>query len=134
MQVCHGKSAPLKRIKTGDYVCYYSPTEAFGGSDRLQAFTAIGKVWDGDAYMFDMGGGFHPYRRDVVWADAGEAPIRPLLHALEFTAGKQNWGGPFRFGLFSVSERDFRTIAAAMKANLELCVAATEMETGGREC
>jgi hypothetical protein len=131
MQVCHGKGAPLKRIKTGDYVCYYSPTETFGGSDRLQAFTAIGKVWDGDPYIFDMGAGFHPYRRDVAWAEAVEAPIKPLLDVLDFTAGKQSWGGPFRFGLFSVSEGDFRTIATAMKANLKSCLAATESETRG---
>jgi EVE domain len=119
MQVCHGKGAPLKRIKTGDYVCYYSPTATFGGSDRLQAFTAIGKVWDGDPYIFDMGAGFHPYRRDVAWAVAVEAPIKPLLNVLDFTAGKQSWGGPFRFGLFSVSARDFQTIAAAMGADLD---------------
>jgi hypothetical protein len=118
MQVCHGKGAPLKRIRTGDYVCYYSPTTNFGGSDRLQAFTAIGRVWDGDAYIFDMGEGFHPFRRDVAWAEAVEAPIRPLLEALDFTAGKQSWGGPFRFGLFSVSARDFQTIADAMGAAL----------------
>jgi EVE domain len=118
MQVCHGKGAPLKRIRTGDYVCYYSPTTNFGGSDRLQAFTAIGRVWDGDAYIFDMGEGFHPFRRDVAWAEAVEAPIRPLLEALDFTAGKQSWGGPFRFGLFSVSAGDFQTIADAMGAEL----------------
>jgi hypothetical protein len=118
MQVCHGKGAPLKRIRTGDYVCYYSPTTNFGGSDRLQAFTAIGRVWDGDAHIFDMGEGFHPFRRDVAWAEAVEAPIRPLLEALDFTAGKQSWGGPFRFGLFSVSARDFQTIADAMGAAL----------------
>jgi hypothetical protein len=118
MQVCHGKGAPLKRIRTGDYVCYYSPTTNFGGSDRLQAFTAIGRVWNGDPYIFDMGAGFHPYRRDVAWAEAVEAPIRPLLDALDFTASKQSWGGPFRFGLFSVSARDFQTIADAMGADL----------------
>jgi hypothetical protein len=65
-----------------------------------------------------MGAGFHPYRRDVAWAEAAEAPIKPLLNVLDFTAGKQSWGGPFRFGLFSVSARDFQTIAAAMGADL----------------
>lgn len=25
MQVCHGKAAPLRRIKPGDRVAYYSP-------------------------------------------------------------------------------------------------------------
>lgn len=26
-QVCHGKQNPLKRMKTGDWLIYYSPTE-----------------------------------------------------------------------------------------------------------
>src|SRR5437879_3630028 len=46
MQVCHGKAAPLRRVKPGSRVVYYSPTEAFGGKERLQAFTALGVVRD----------------------------------------------------------------------------------------
>src|SRR5262249_31349033 len=42
VQVSHGKAAPLKRIKPGDRVVYYSPTVTLGGKDKLQAFTAIG--------------------------------------------------------------------------------------------
>jgi hypothetical protein len=60
MQVSHGKAAPLKRIKPGDRVVYYSPTVALGGKslggkDKLQAFTAIGTVKDREPYVFDMG-------------------------------------------------------------------------------
>jgi len=44
MQVSHGKAAPLRRIRSGDRVVFYSPTEAFRGKDRLRAFTAIGIV------------------------------------------------------------------------------------------
>jgi EVE domain-containing protein len=47
MQVCHGKAAPLRRLAPGDRIAYYSPTESFGGKDRLQAFTAIGVVAPG---------------------------------------------------------------------------------------
>jgi len=71
---------------------------------------------------FDMGGGFRPFRRNVSWAQANEVEIRPLLDALEFTAGNKNWGYQLRFGLFSISERDFDTIAKAMT---------TESLTGG---
>jgi hypothetical protein len=116
MQVCHGKAAPLKRIKPGDRVVYYSPTVTFGGKDRLQAFTAIGVVKDSAPYTFDMGGGFLPYRREVAWAKAEEVPIRPLLDALDFTAGNPNWGHQFRFGLFPITGHDFRLIKAAMRA------------------
>ena len=44
MQVCHGKAAPLRRVQPGDGILYYSPSEAFGAKDRLQAFTAAGIV------------------------------------------------------------------------------------------
>lgn len=116
MQVCHGKQGPLKRMKPGDRVAYYSPTVTFRGSDRLQAFTAIGTVRPGEPYAFDMGDGFVPFRRGVDWADARETPIRPLLDALEFTAGKPHWGYAFRYGLIPVGDRDFAVIAGAMGA------------------
>jgi hypothetical protein len=118
MQVSHGKAAPLKRIKPGDRVVYYSPSVTLGGKDKLQAFTAIGMVKPGELYLSDMGKGFKPYRRDVAWAKAIEAPIRPLLNKLEFTAGKPNWGYQLRFGLFPISEADFRLIAQAMQLDL----------------
>ncbi|WP_211109107.1 EVE domain-containing protein [Azospirillum tabaci] len=118
MQVCHGKAAPLRRIRPGDRVAYYSPTERFQGKDRLQSFTAVGVVRDGAPYPFDMGGGFVPFRRDVRWLDGRETPILPLLDRLDFSAGVRNWGYPFRFGLFTVTDRDLDTIAAAMGAVL----------------
>ena len=116
MQVSHGKAAPLKRIKPGDRVIYYSPTVVYGEKDGLQSFTAIGTVKEGDPYQVDMGKGFTQYRRDVTWAKAKEAPIQPLLEKLEFTAGKTNWGYKLRFGLFPISAGDFRLIAKAMGA------------------
>lgn len=119
MQVCHGKGGPLKRIRPGDGVVYYSPTQSFGGAERLQAFTAIGIVAATEPYRFDMGGGFVPFRRDVAWAEADETPIRPLLDALDFTAGKQNWGYQLRFGLFPISPHDFGLIAGAMQAQID---------------
>ena len=64
----------------------------------------------------EVGKGFTPCRRDVAWAAADEAPIRPLLGKLAFTAGKRNWGYQLRFGLFAISAADFYLIAAAMGA------------------
>lgn len=116
MQVCHGKAAPLRRIRPGGRVVYYSPTDKFGAADGLKSFTAIGTVLPGEPYQFDMGGGFIPFRRDVSWWPAEEAPIQPLLHQLELTAGVRNWGYPFRFGLLPVSLGDFDRIAEAMRA------------------
>ncbi len=114
MQVCHGKAAPLRRVKPGDRIAYYSPTISFCGKERLQAFTAIGTVRDGEPYPFDRGGGFSPLQRDVDWEKAGEAPIKPLLNTLELTAGKRNWGYSFRYGLLGISARDSSVIAEAM--------------------
>lgn len=118
MQVHHGRAAGLKRIKPGDRIAYYSPTGAFGGKDKLQAFTAIGVIAAREPYQHDMGAGFRPFRRDVRWQWSRAAPIAPLLDTLDFTAGQRNWGYKLRFGRFEVSERDFERIAAAMGARL----------------
>ena len=118
MQVNHGKAAPLRRVKPGDGIVYYSPTTILGEKDGLQAFTAIGTIRDGEPYQGHMGAGFTPFRRDVDWARAEETPIKPLLDRLEFSAGKSNWGYQLRFGLFPVSAGDFALIAEAMGAKM----------------
>ena len=118
MQVGHGKHAPLKRVKPGDRVAYYSPTVVFGDKDKLQSFVSIGIVQPGDPYAADMGGGFVPYRLDVKYLRSKEAPILPLLDEFEFVEDRARWGYKFRFGLFEVSEHDMRLIAGAMHAVL----------------
>jgi len=117
MQVNHGKAAPMRRISPGDGVAYYSPTETFGGKDRLQAFTLVGRVKPGDIYEGQMGG-WAAHRRDVAWAEAQDAPIAPLLDTLEFTKGQRNWGYKLRFGLFEITGADFEVIATAMGAKV----------------
>jgi len=69
-----------------------------------------------EPYQFDMGGGFVPFRRDVDWQQTGTASILPLLDQLELTAGKRQWGAPFRFGLVRISAVDMAVIAQAMGA------------------
>jgi EVE domain len=120
MQVCHGKAAPLRRLSPGDRVVYYSPTEKFGGKDRLQAFTAIGVVAPGAPYQADIGSGVCAFRRDVLWSEAVETPVRPLLGCLSFAQDNRNWGYQLRFGLFKVEDEDMRIIASAMGAMLAL--------------
>jgi hypothetical protein len=117
MQVCHGKCAPLKRMAPGDRVAYYSPTVTMGGKNTLQSFVSIGIVQPGVPYEFNMGGGFVPFRRDVVYVPAHEAPIAPLLDAFEFVEDRARWGYKFRFGLFKVSDHDMALIASAMGAD-----------------
>ena len=123
MQVCHGKGGPLRRMSPGDYVAYYSPTETFGGKDRLQAFTAIGVVKPGAPYQADMGGGFRPFRRDVAWGDAAEVPIRPLLESLAFTRDNPNWGYKLRLGLFEIEAEDMELIRHVAASHRPLLLA-----------
>lgn len=119
MQVCHGKRGPLQRVQPGDRVSYYAPATTMRGKDRLQSFVSIGRVRPGAPYAFDMGGGFVPFRRDVDYVPAQEAPIAPLLDHFEFVEDRQHWGAKFRFGLFPVSDHDMRLIAQAMHADLQ---------------
>lgn len=120
MQVCHGKCAPLKRVQPGDRVAYYAPTVTMGGKDKLQSFVSIGLVQAGAPYAFDMGGGFVPFRRDVTYVSAQEAPIAPLLNHFAFVDNRARWGSKFRFGLFQVCDADIRLIAQAMQADSSL--------------
>lgn len=119
MQVCHGKCAPLKRMAPGDRVAYYAPTVTMGGKDKLQCFVSIGIVLPGEPYRFDMGGGIEPFRRNVFYAAAQEAPIAPLLDHLHFVEDRTNWGYKFRFGLFKINDHDLSLIANSMRANLD---------------
>ena len=113
-QACHGKAAPLKRMSVGDGVLYYSPTVTFRGQDKCQAFTAIGRVIGESVYLYDMGGGFIPNRRDVEYFASEEVPIRPLIPFLTFIENKQRWGYLFRFGFFEIPQVDFDLIAGHM--------------------
>jgi len=106
MQVCHGKAAPLRRLSAGDRVIYYSSVQTMGGRDRVQAFTAVGRMRAGAPYQADANGVFQPWRRNVDWLKANATPIAPLLDQLEFTRGRRSWGAPFRFGLFEISDVD----------------------------
>ncbi len=114
MQVNHGKLAPLRRIQPGDRIVYYSPSTVMHGKNRLQSFTAIGVVGDGEPYQVTMSEDFSPFRRDVDWCSANEAPIQPLLPDLDLTAGNPNWGYQLRRGLLPISEHDMDLIAKAM--------------------
>jgi hypothetical protein len=113
-QLCHGKMSPLRRLRPGDRIVYYSPKERMRSGAPVQAFTAIGVIKDGEPYEFDMGGGFVPHRRDVNFFDAAQAPIAPLLEQLSFTKGRPSWGSAFRFGGFEISKEDYCLIAQAM--------------------
>lgn len=113
----HANVQPLRRMKAGDGFVHYSPGVAFRGKEPLQFFTAIGVLKERPSYLFDMGGGSVPHRRDIDWVEGREVPIRPWLDNLEFAEGSRNWSHKFRFGHLAISEHDFRVIAQAMHAD-----------------
>jgi hypothetical protein len=54
VQLNHGKSQPLARMQPGDGFAFYSPRESYPDGAVLQAFTAIGRIADGDVYEATM--------------------------------------------------------------------------------
>lgn len=113
-QACHGKAAPLRRMKKGDMVIYYSGKETFGKPEKRQEFTAIGRVADNDVHHFQMTKDFCPARRNISFFDSNSTSILPLIDNLEFIRNKKQWGYLFRRGFFEISENDFKLISSKM--------------------
>ena len=114
VQANHGKAAPLRRMKPGDWALCYSPKLEYSGQEKCQAFTAIGRVTGEVVYQHDMGDNFVPFRRDVGFLDCVETPIIPLVPDLTFIRDKTRWGYLFRFGFFEIPIDDLNTIAGHM--------------------
>ncbi|MGE3318772.1 MAG: EVE domain-containing protein [Candidatus Berkiella sp.] len=113
-QVCHGKLGPLKRMKPGDFLIYYSPNKQFGEKTPYQCFSALGVIQEGEPYAVKMSEDFIPYRINVQYLNTQDTPIRPLLPQLSFIKDKTKWGAAFRFGILKIPCEDFKIIATAM--------------------
>ena len=111
-QVCHAKGGPLKRMKKGDYLLYYSPKVALDSNQKLQAFTAVGKMKDDRVYQFEMAPDFIPFRRDVEYFQ----PVRscPIEVARQHPDWK-TYAKQLRYGHFEVSCDFFMYIFDYMK-------------------
>jgi hypothetical protein len=116
-QVCHGKEAPLRRMKAGDWLIYYSPATEMHGGAPLRAFTALGEVADDRVYRHDMGDGFVPYRRQVRYHPVRPVPLAEVAGLLHLTA-RPSWGIALRRGLLELDEHDFEIISGAMRLRL----------------
>lgn len=117
IQVCHGKAAPLKRIKKDDLVVFYSPKNSLNDKAPLQLFTAIAKMKDDEIYQVEQFKGFEPFRRKAEFLQCSETAIRPLINELTFINDKTRWGAPFRYGLVKIPEQDFHLIAKNMNCD-----------------
>lgn len=116
-QTDHGKSHPLRRMKVGDGLVYYSPKLEQGGEAQCQAFTAIGCVVGEDIYQHDAGNDFRPHRREVTYLPSRDASITPLINRLTFIKEKPRWGLIFKYSIIHISKEDFEIIATAMNVN-----------------
>ena len=119
-QVCHGKPGPLRKMREGDGLVYYSSVLEFGKKDPCQKFTALGRVSGGEPYQFTMSDDFIPWRRNIEYVSCVEVPIALLLQQLSFIRDKKRWGYPFRFGCFSIPEADFELISLQMTQSKSL--------------
>ena len=119
-QAAHGKAEPLRHLSSGDVMVFYSEGTQFRAGERLQAFTAIGRVAGKEPFQTKVTAKFIPWRRRVEFVESEEASILPLIPDLTFITDKTNWGLSLRRGLFEISEADCAAIARAMKADLGL--------------
>ena len=113
-QACHGKVTPLKRMKKGDLVIYYSSKQTFGKPEKCQEFTALGKVSDDEIYQQQVSEDFCPSRRNIEFLQCKDTSILPLIDDLQFIQNKQSWGYPFRFGILEINKHDFDLISSQM--------------------
>ena len=114
MQVCHGKKAPLKRIKKNDMIVFYSSKIRMQDKVPYQKFTAVAKATDDEIYQVKMFENFEPFRRKVKFLECQETEIKPLINHLDFIQNKKSWGYPFRYGLLEISKKDFDLITNKM--------------------
>ena len=113
-QVCHGKAAPLNRMKKSDWLLYYSPTLRMCDAQKYQAFTAIGQITDDAAYPFPMSESFIPFRRDVdSLAIKQECTIDVVRQHLEWL----HYARQLRYGHFEVSADFARLVQQHMLAD-----------------
>lgn len=113
-QLCHGKHAPLKKMKTGDWIIYYSPKVNFRDTAPHQKFTAIGQITDEHVFQVNIEDDFKPFRRNINFISCTETPIQPLISKLVFIKSSKYWGYSFRYGHLEISEKDFKLIAEKM--------------------
>ena len=113
-QACHGKATPLRRMRQGDFVVYYSGKQFYGRPDKCQEFTAIGKVDDDEVYQTQLTPDFCPSRRNIRFFKSKDISILPLVEGLDFIRNKKSWGYPFRFGFFEINRSDFELISSQM--------------------
>ncbi|MFD2306089.1 EVE domain-containing protein [Enterococcus termitis] len=110
-QLCHGKGAPLNKMREGDWLIYYAPKKSLQSKEPCQQFVAIGQILAGEAYPFEMGPDFIPFRKDVAYVDQVEAV--PLKAVADYPLW-QEYRSRLRFGHFQIPKELFDFISFKM--------------------
>lgn len=113
-QADHGADTRLRRLRPGDRVVFYSPRTTMRGGAPVRRFTALAVVTGEEPYRVTISDGFRPWRLACRFDAVDAVDARPLAPELSFVPDTGHWGLPFRRGLFTVPEADFRTIADRM--------------------
>jgi hypothetical protein len=113
-QAGHGRRGGLARMRAGDTIVYYSPTERLGDGMPLKQFTAIGRIADDEIWQADEGD-FRPFRRRIDWLDAAPVEVEAVRDRLILTA-QRNWGYQLRRGLIPLADGDAETLLDAMQS------------------
>ncbi len=111
-QIGHGKRAGLARMRRGDTLIYYSPTQRLGDRTPLRQFTAVGEISGDEIWQVDEGT-FQPFRRAVDYQICRPLALDSVKNDLELTASP-HWGYQLRRGLLTLSATDADVIKAAM--------------------
>lgn len=110
-QLCHGKHAPLVRMKPGDFIFYYAPKVSLEGKESYQRIIALGKIVSEKPYQVSMGEDFHPYRKDVsFYHPEREVPLSELNQLAEWIEVRPR----LRYGHFEISKSLFQAIGMLM--------------------
>lgn len=113
--VCHGKKGPISRLKQGDWLIYYSPTNTYPNGKKCQEFTGIGRVISGQVHEIDLGMEFTPHGIDMEYLlSITPVSVHELKKELSFTQSR-SWGMLLRSGLFQISDEDFNIIKNALQ-------------------
>lgn len=113
-QIGHGRRGGLARMRAGDTIVYYSPTERLGDGMPLKQFTAIGRIADEEIWQVEEGD-FRPFRRRVDWWDAAPVAVEAVRDRLILTA-QRNWGYQLRRGLIPLADSDAEALLDAMRS------------------
>lgn len=114
-QLVNGKEVPLRKMKKGDGLIYYSSTISLKNKTAVKAFTAIGFIADDVIYTYDMTNYFYPHRRKVNFLkNSQKVAIEELQLFLQFVDNNLRYSYKFRQGHLEITEFDFKLIAFRM--------------------